>query len=561
MHSVDGTAGSSHLQQIRLTHLRDLDVDVGRFVRCWSILRPPPGPLLPQDYAFDRHAYFTGLDAVGYVQGRCRAGSAGPLTGGADIVAYRLATSRRHLAHYVSERAGPRAGGFAAALISGDRSLMSESDREALRQSGLAHLMAISGLHMGLVCGLVYLLVWRVLSLIEPVALRVSVRKPGACAALISGFAYLVMSGGSVSTQRAYVMALVFFTAVLFDRRAFSLQSLALAMCLIVLWQPWTVLTPGFQMSFAATGALIATYDAWRDRRTDEALPLKGASFWLKSLLVTAIVSTLATAPFALYHFDRVASLGVFANLFAMPVVSLVSAPVALLAAISAPFGLADIPLALFGRSLELILAIAHVFSTSEHGTVAGSKTMPAFALACFALTVAVPCIAQKPLWGLAASTSVVGLAVWALSSPLILHWSPKGDVFYRADSGRVHRVEVTQGDGLVPIGWRDAATDGNCLPNGCVLRTDAGPILILGTHAPHRCEQVADMLLVLVTGDVALPEECARKQVRWADLDPQRGYSWHQRFGRLTPVRHGRCGARAWQTCAQNAVLIRSAE
>ena len=211
-------------------------------------------------------------------------------------------------------RVAARSRAAAAALASGDRSFLTEADQIALRGAGLAHLLAISGLHMGLVGGLVFLIVWRGLALIEPLALRLSVKKPAACAALIACASYMIISGGSVSTQRAFVMASVFFGAVLLDRAALSQRSVAIAMIILLLLAPWSVLTPGFQMSFAATSVLIATYEGWRQRRQARGhSPRTPVTFWLKSLIVTSTVTSLATAPYAIYHFERFAGFGVAA--------------------------------------------------------------------------------------------------------------------------------------------------------------------------------------------------------------------------------------------------------
>ena len=260
VHAIDGLDESLTPPIVRVTHISSLETEPGRFVRCWVVLRPPPAPVIQGDYAFDRQAWYSGLGAVGYVQGRCRGGAGGAPDSILAATTLEISQARRQLAKHVFEAAGARSGGFAAALSSGDRSFMSETDQEALRGAGLAHLLAISGLHMGIVGGLVFLLVWRGLAFIEPIALRVPVKKIGALAALLACAIYLILSGASISTQRAFVMAAILFGAVLIDRTSLSLRSLAIAMMIILAVAPWRVLTPGFQMSFAATGALLAPY-------------------------------------------------------------------------------------------------------------------------------------------------------------------------------------------------------------------------------------------------------------------------------------------------------------
>lgn len=540
---------NSGLRSLRLTQIRPLEADVGRYVRCWSVLRPPPAPVLPWDYAFDRQAYFERLDAVGYVQGACRAAALAPPTGAWQRVHHVVSTMRRQTAHYVDEHAGDRAGGFAAALMSGDRSLMSEADREALRRSGLAHLMAISGLHMGLVCGLVFVFAKRLLGILEPLALRWPAQKGAALAALVAGAAYLIMSGASVSTQRAYIMALVFFAAICVDRRALSLQSLSIAMLLIVLWEPWSVLTPGFQMSFAATGALVATYEVWRERRADNGLALKGFSFWLKSLLVTSVISTIATAPFALYHFDRVAEFGVFANLVAMPVISLCAAPIAIIAALTAPFGLADLPLALFGRALELVLAIAHFFAGGSEGPASIRRSMPVSSLFAFSFALVTLCVLRVRIALASIAPTLIGLAFWLNAPSVGLHWAPNGDVFFRNEAGQLNRARLADGEGLVPIGWRDLAIGSDCRENTCRFDTPFGEITLSGLSEPTVC-------MTLETKDASsrpaasADTSCKASIARWSSVREQGGLTLLLKRGQLHELNKAHCGRRPWRMC-----------
>jgi competence protein ComEC len=171
------------------------------------------------------------------------------------------------------------------------------------------------------------------------------------------------------------------FGAVLADRAALSLRSYAIAMILVVLLQPESVMTPGFQMSFAASGALIATYEAWSRRRAERERILGPTTFTWASLFVTSLVAGMATAPFAIYHFDRVAAFGLLANLLAMPIITFVSAPLAALSLILTPFGFGDVGLRLFGYSLEAVLAIANWCSSLPAAAWTLPKSMPAVTL------------------------------------------------------------------------------------------------------------------------------------------------------------------------------------
>ncbi|MEL7231087.1 MAG: ComEC/Rec2 family competence protein [Pseudomonadota bacterium] len=552
VHAMDGRSSREVPRHIRVTHTASLKVESGRFVRCWVVLRPPPAPVMRGDYAFDRQAWYEGLGAVGYVQGRCRGGALGPPRAGWDRLQLKIAEGRRALAQYVNQAAGERAGGFAAAVASGDRSFMAEADKEALRRSGLAHLLAISGLHMGIVGGLVFVIVWRGLALIEPLALRVTVRKPAAVAALLVSFVYLVLSGASVSTQRAFIMALVFFGAILFDRAALSMRSVAIAMIIVVSIAPWSVLSPGFQMSFAATGVLIMTYEVWQKRRRVEGLSLSGGPwFWTKSIVVTSLVTSLATVPFALYHFDRMAPLGLIANVFAMPIVSLVSAPLAGVALVAAPLGLSDLPLRAFGWSLEVILWIGGVFSGTDAVSGEVGKPMPDAALILFSVALVFGLLAKA--WrgrvAVAGVPILLGLASWMVASGPSVHFAPSGEVFLLGE-GEPQRLVFADGDGLAPLRYADVKTDAKCKERSCLIEHRGLRIALVRQTPVSDCRRWDQADVIFVASAEPAAPICNRPTYSLDDARLANGLSFKGRKDSLKLIPKPDCEARPWRTC-----------
>ncbi len=545
VHAVSGYDRAIFPDHVRVTHRLSRHVDVGRFVRCWVVLRPPPVPLMDHDYAFDRHAFFHQIGGVGYVRGRCRPGTLGPPRDTFQRLRLRLAELRRALARRVKTGAGPRAGGFAAALASGDRSFLALSDQAALRGSGLAHLMAISGLHMGLVGGLVFLCAWRGLALIEPLALRLTVRKPAALIAILACTFYLLMSGASVSTQRAFIMAMVVFGAVLVDRAPFSLQSFALAMILVTLLAPWSVLSPGFQMSFAATGALIATFNVWGRHRKKQGLRLRGAVFWRTSMALTSLVSGLATMPFGIYHFGRVAVLGLPANLAAMPIVSLLCTPLAGLAVLFSWFGQADLGLALFGWSLEPILAIANVFSRSDGTGSELLKPLPGVALFMMVSGLVLASSAQGRWRLLGLGPLLFAVTLWVKAPAVFLHWAPSGDLVLTGGPGGPKRYAFANGDGLVPMRYRDVPVSDLCAGPSCVLEIDRFTVCLIRDPI-QTCPQPASLSLSLA--DSAPSDDPT--SVNWTDVQIRNGLTW--RFDKSEPrlITGPGCGQRPWRRC-----------
>lgn len=553
VHAISGVASTDMPAHIRLTHSLSLNVAPGRFVRCWSVLRPPPQPSMPGDYAFNRQAFFEGLDAVGYVQGRCRGGPLGTRAGLWDHAKTLLAVTRRALAVHVKDAAGERAGGFAAALASGDRSFMSQEDMEALRRSGLAHLLAISGLHLGIVGGLVYVSTRRLLALWEWLALRIPVQKPAAAIALIMSGAYLLLSGASISTQRAFIMAAVFFGAILLDRSPLSFRSFAVAMIAVILIQPHSVMTPGFQMSFAATGALIATYLVWREHdETRQAGKRNRYVFSLQSLVVTSIIGAAATAPFALYHFDRVAPGGIWANLMAMPIITFISAPMAGLAMATAPIGLDEPFLRLFGWSLEQVLNIAHWVSARPGSGLTISDPMPALVLVVMSVGLVAVCLVtglRRRVSALAITTSLAALA-WFSAPRTILHWSPSGEVLIRTNAQGWQKLDVADGDGLSPLTLADLSASDVCKGKDCIFETAIGRVAISDMDGEAGCPGRASV--ILYTGVTAPPCAQGAGLISWSDNVAAGGISLVKPF--IGPYRRStpKCGQRKWQPCLQ---------
>ncbi len=548
--AISGHAPSQTPRQVRVTHSNSLNVAPGRFVRCRVVLLPPPGPSIAGDYDFRRQAWFEGLGAVGYVQGRCRGGALGHPPGLLARADLMVGAWRRRVATHVNEAAGARAGGFAAALMSGDRSFMAQADAEALRASGLAHLLAISGLHMAIVGGLVYLAFRRGLALIEPLALRIAVQKPAAAIALLASAGYLVMSGASISTQRAFIMAAIFFTAILIDRTALSLRSFAIAMIAVLLLHPQSAVTPGFQMSFAATGALIAVYEAWNRRRA-QALPSRRHHyvFAIQSLVMTSFVGAAATAPYALYHFDRVAALGLFANLAAMPIISFASAPAAGASLALAPFGLSDPAIRAFGLTLEGVLGVAHYFAGEPGSGLIPATPMPGPALLAFSAGLAGLVMFRGALRMAATAAGLAaGVTIWALSPPASLHWAPSGDVYVLGPDREYRRVSFIDADGLGPMRYSEMQASLDCSRAGCDLATLGGHVRL---HAEGWTQGACpDDALALHLFPELAPAGCPGV-LGWEEVRALGGQSVTLLGnGRVRRARPETCQPRPWRPC-----------
>ncbi len=342
----------------------------GAVVRFSARLMPPAPPMLPGAYNFARTAWFDGLAATGTVQGDGLAvvepaGSA-PL----------LAGAQRSLADHVRSRLPGEAGAIAAAFASGDRGGISPQNEEAMRDSGLTHLLSISGLHVSAVVAGTFVLALRLLALWPWLALRV--RLPVAAAALgaLAGVGYTLLTGAEVPTMRSCIAALLVLGALALGREPLSMRMVAVAAaCVLVLW-PEVLASPGFQMSFASVIAIIALHEAGPVRaflKAREETWLRRTGRRLLMLLVTGFVIELALMPIVLFHFHRAGVYGALANMVGIPLVTFVAMPLIALALVLDVAGLGGPVWWLAGQSLDLLLAIAR-FTAGQPGAV---KLMP----------------------------------------------------------------------------------------------------------------------------------------------------------------------------------------
>jgi competence protein ComEC len=378
----------------------------GGAIRIKALLDPPPAPAAPGAYDFARDAWFEGLGGVGLARGDPEIIPRPPigwrLRLAMAINAFRWATAAR-LAADMDTALGGHAGdaaGLAVAVTTSHQDWLSQAVRNDLRSAGLAHMLAIAGLHTAALSGFVFVSLRLLIAAWPWLALRVPGKKVAAAGALVAVGAYLVLSGAHAPARRAAITASVAFAAILMDRQAISLRSLALAALIILVMEPEVVVQPGFEMSFCATASLVALAEIWpRAPRPAPGLPWPIALFqrgrdWLVALFMVSLVAGAATGPFAIQHFNRIANFGVFANLTADFVASVVMMPalaVALLLEIVG-HGLATPALFVAGWSAKAIIALGHLFATAPAAT-ASASTAPQIALALSYLGILFVCL------------------------------------------------------------------------------------------------------------------------------------------------------------------------
>lgn len=459
-------------------------------------LSPPQSPAEPGGFDFRRMAWFMRLGAVGYTRSPVLAVAAAR-EGAAGLWVHRL---RLRISGAVQAALPGESGAFAAAIMTGDRSGMGQGTLNDLRASNLAHLLAISGLHMGLLTGFVFAAARFALAIIPWLGLRLPAKKYAAVVSLMAGAFYYALSGGNVATERAFIMVSVMFVAVLLDRRAITLRAVAIAATIVLILRPETLTQPGFQMSFAATTALVAVFGALRSwRRWRVPKPLAP----VLAVVISSAVAGLATAPVAAAHFNRIADYGLVANLLSVPLMGAIVMPAAVITAILAPLNLAWIGLAVMRPAIDWILGVAHRVAAME-GAVTPVVTPSTTVLPVFALGMLWLILWRGHARFLGIPAVAAAVVLWAKTErpPLLIAQSARLVGVLTAE-GRV--LSKPRGDSFTALSWLE--NDGDI-----ALQAAAYDRAGLAGDAGMRQFQLGGHRIVFLSGRGAttrIPEAC----------------------------------------------------
>ncbi|MDP1912514.1 ComEC/Rec2 family competence protein [Brevundimonas sp.] len=373
----------------------------GQAVRLFALINPPPAPASPGAYDFGRNAYFQSMGGVAFSLGETRPAYLAPPPWNVRA-AMAVNGLRYDLARRIVGRLGMRTGGVAAAMTTGHEAWLDPAQVDVMRDSGLAHILSISGLHMAVVGGFAFFLVRLLVAAWPWLALRVSGKKVAAWAGLGAVATYLVISGSPAPAERAAITASIAFLAILLDRQAITMHALAVAALVVLLLRPEAIVTPGFQMSFAATAALVALVEAWPVRPREISAPwpillVQRVGAWLGIAVMASLVAGAATGPFALQHFNRTAMYGLGANLATAPLSDFIIMPALALGALLEPLGLGAPFLWLAGQGIGVMLAIGE-WTAGLPGAVRTVASAPDFVLPIAFLGVLFCCLWRGPL-------------------------------------------------------------------------------------------------------------------------------------------------------------------
>jgi competence protein ComEC len=488
--------------------------DVGDAVRFKARLKPPEGPVMPGGYDFARRAWFEGRGAGGYILGRVTPIDLGPADW-SDRLFRPIGSLRHAIAERVRASLPGATGAIGAALMVGEQRAIPEAAAEPLRASGLTHIVSISGLHMGLVAGGVIVAIRALLALFPALALGYPIKKWAAAVAFVAATIYLLLSGNQVAALRSHLMLSVALLAVLVDRPAITMHTVAVAAILIMAVTPSAAMEPSFQMSFLAVIALVASYDLYRSWTARRPPPRRDAGLVahlvggtlrnIEGFAFSSLVAGLATAPVIAGTFFRAAPYSILANMAVLPVTGIVIMPAAVVSALAMPFGLDHWPLQVMGLGIDWMILVGQWAAALPAGDG----------------LIGAPHPAMMPL-GIAA---VLGLSAWksrirlfglipAVAACVLLFLGPRPDVLIgrhgspvavRGDDGRLHVLAGRQ-DRFDTAIWLAADRDARsaqaaglgegwlCDPAGCVFRALGAEVPVAGTSVLTGAGARADL-------------------------------------------------------------------
>lgn len=241
------------------------------------------------------------------------------------------------------DRAGKQQpGAVLKALIIGDRSAISTEASQAFNRAGVSHILAISGLHIGIVATVAFVFFKKLLCFIQPVLWRAWTRKGAAVASLFPVCIYGLISGMSPSTQRAVIMVGAFLMAFLAERETDAINTLSLAAFIILIIDPPSLFSISFQLSFLAVGSILYGLSRIRLPQPPGGAKTKIVSGWklsrkLAAFFMVSFFAVCGTLPLVMFYFNQISLIGLFANFIVVPLVGFGVIPCGLLAAFIYP--------------------------------------------------------------------------------------------------------------------------------------------------------------------------------------------------------------------------------
>ncbi|HXQ42674.1 MAG TPA: ComEC/Rec2 family competence protein [Candidatus Udaeobacter sp.] len=535
---IDGQTRAPDYIRLRLAR-DDTPLAPGDRIRVRANLGPPSRPVAPGAFDFRRQFYFDRIGGIGFVLGHVHSLPDAPATAAKSLVRWIMggfADLRSIIESRISAALSDAdQAGVAIAYVTGIQTAVSPAALVAMRNAGLAHLLAVAGLHLGLATGILFFASRALLALIPAIALNRPIKKWAAAIALLGAVFYTLLTGARVPVVRSCLMAAFVLLGIVVDRRPISMRPVAWAAFAILLLRPESMMGASFQLSFAAIVALTAIWERIGRGRNRPGSALGRLLRELFDLIITSLTATLATAAFGIYQFDRMSNYGLVANILAVPITGFWVMPWLILSLLLMPLGLECLALAPAGLGIGAILWTARTVS-SWPGAIAIVPAMPVAGIAMIALGGLWLCLWRRA-WrfaGLAGVAAGFALMLW-VRAPDILVAEDAGLVAVKASDGSL-KFSSARADRFVAEEWlRDAGqTDRStwaglpadrltCQGTDCRYRLGKREVAILedGENFVAACSE-ADLVITLQPA----PAPCRAPLIDPASLARDGGYA-----------------------------------
>jgi competence protein ComEC len=521
--TIDDFAQEDTPAKIRIRIIKDSTLEAGQRISVRGQLMPPPPSVMPGGFNFQRWAFYQKIGAVGYAYYEPTIIKEADFASEGFIERLRKKVEK-HI--YVLFADNQTKAEIVTALITGRKTQMAEADKEALRDAGLAHMLAISGLHIGLIVSAVFFFIRLCLAGIPYAALHWPTKKIAAVLALIFAVFYVLLSGASLPAVRAIIMMGVAMLAIVMDRNPISLRLVAFAALVILIILPESILSVSFQLSFAAVGSLVIFYERtrlWWQAQYSQKGFMRRVWLYCLGVVATTLVSTVATAAPGLFHFNHFGVYGALSNLFAAPLLAVLVMPSCLVAILLWPLGLDKPFFDLAGMGGQLILDIAHFCADLPMAVV----HQPYFGIYGFLLWTSLGCI----IWYWSKNTRLALIVLTALcfvpffiekqynvivtsDFKLISVKDVNDDLLaYGASSRRFDKSYIAEYYGRVAKDYiRDKKSE-NCDPDGCYIEVQDDVFMQIVKFPENYVEACRKAAFVIVDFPITALTEAQRRR------------------------------------------------
>lgn len=342
----------------------NLDFRNGDIISLKAKLFPLSTAILPGGYDFGLYLYLKGIGATGYALSKIEIKKSKP-----DWIE----NIRLYVYQQLIDVLGVNEGNFAAAILIGETKAINHEMANNLRNSGIAHILSVSGLHLSLVASIFFIASRFLLNCSNYLSYKINIKVVAGLFSIVASFAYLLLTGSNIAATRAFIMTMIVILAIIFERSPYPLRSVMIAGAAILIFSPEYVMHPSFQLSFSAVLCLIAGYEVYMKNQQllgNKIGVIGSVKFYVFGNIYSSFLASFVTAPFVIYHFYKFATYSIPMNLIAVPIMSFFMMPFGILALLVMPLNLSYYPLKILGFFITIVTDLAAELVSWPHSVI-----------------------------------------------------------------------------------------------------------------------------------------------------------------------------------------------